>query len=184
MWISTLKTDNFYERTHDDTDGDITQKLSVVISKDGDAWIKTFHRKNFYLRFRNYGGGGSSLHTHNALLILAEAIRLDNEDIKETPTVISYTEDIVIISKKEYNRLLEIEEMFNSEKALNMPCLKCDGSGYYDTPDEPCPICIPDIKVPICKSCEYYGSKYCSIWKYCDPLPLECSDYKYSNNLY
>jgi hypothetical protein len=37
------------------------------------------------LRFRNAFGGGISLRTHNALRMLAEAVRLDNEEHPQEP---------------------------------------------------------------------------------------------------
>lgn len=78
-WPETLKTSTEYSRTHDDTDGDKSQRLAVAISHDGDLWIKTWHRH--MLRFRMPGmGGGLSPRTRAALLVLAEAIRLDNEE--------------------------------------------------------------------------------------------------------
>ena len=50
-----------------------------MFTKDGDAWIGIDVRN--FLRFRMpLCGGGQSPRTRNALLILAEAIRLDNEE--------------------------------------------------------------------------------------------------------
>ncbi len=79
FWLHTLSTTKFYTRTHDDCDGDTSQKLCVGFTPDGDGWIQT--RSPTPLRFRMPGqGGGLSPRTRVALLILAEAIRLDNED--------------------------------------------------------------------------------------------------------
>jgi len=50
----------------------------VIFDRMGDAYLSTGSGKD--IRFRTYGGGGMSLRTRAALLILAEAIRLDNED--------------------------------------------------------------------------------------------------------
>ena len=50
--------------------------VSVVFSPDGDAWVTTDPRG---CRFRTYAGGGTSLRVRNALLMLAMAIKLDNE---------------------------------------------------------------------------------------------------------
>ncbi len=81
-WPNNLKT-GLYERLHDDHDGTGQGHLSVSISPDGDAWIKTNGTIHQYLRFRTHGGGGGSLRVRNALIILAEAIRLDN--LKSSP---------------------------------------------------------------------------------------------------
>lgn len=77
FWLPTLKTREVYSRTHDDCDGDQSQQLSLIIDQEGDVHI--FPNKS--LRFRTGMGGGGSLRTRNALLILAEAIRLDHEDV-------------------------------------------------------------------------------------------------------
>lgn len=68
-----------YFRTHDDCDGDRSQGISVAISNDSDAWISINQRYNS-CRYRTYFGGGLSPRTRNALLILALAIKLDNEE--------------------------------------------------------------------------------------------------------
>lgn len=80
FWIPTLKTDEFYTRTHDDHDGTSTGKLNVSVDQMGDVWLLVDPPDGFSktLRFRTYGGGGNSMRVRNALMILAEAIRLDN----------------------------------------------------------------------------------------------------------
>lgn len=83
FWLPTLTTMNTYARLHDDHDGTKEGVLNVVFSPDGDAhvWIAGIDgRVSQSLRFRNYGGGGVSLRTRNALLVLAEAMRLDSEE--------------------------------------------------------------------------------------------------------
>jgi hypothetical protein len=77
-WPKTLEAMTAYSRRHDDTDGlrTVDQYLSVTIGIDGDPWV---HVGATSLRFRTYCGGGKSLNTRNALLLLAEAIRRDNE---------------------------------------------------------------------------------------------------------
>jgi hypothetical protein len=80
FWIPTLATNTCYQRTHDDHDGTWSGKLNVMVDQMGDIWMTvdkptTF---GFSLRFRTYGGGGRSPRTRNALMLLAEAIRLDN----------------------------------------------------------------------------------------------------------
>lgn len=76
VWPQTLEADVEYTRQHDDTDGGNEGHLIVQFSVDGDAWVSIDGKQS--LRFRNWGGGGRSLKTHAALLILAEAIRQDN----------------------------------------------------------------------------------------------------------
>ncbi len=59
--------------------------LTVTISEDADAWIDVLseadpNELHTVMRFRTFIGGGQSPRVRNALLILAEAIRLDNKD--------------------------------------------------------------------------------------------------------
>ncbi len=59
--------------------------LTVTISEDADAWIDVLseadpNELHTIMRFRTFIGGGQSPRVRNALLILAEAIRLDNKD--------------------------------------------------------------------------------------------------------
>jgi len=75
-WLPTLDINTCYSRRHDDTDGDFGGNIFVTFSKDGDAWIRV--DTSGVLRFRTGDGGGQSLKTRAALLILAEAIRQDN----------------------------------------------------------------------------------------------------------
>jgi hypothetical protein len=80
LWPAELKTvhnGGTYARLQDDCEGeyhDPAQKLCVQFTPDGDAWVSIGRGG---LRFRTYGGGGRSLRTRQALVILAEAIRLD-----------------------------------------------------------------------------------------------------------
>ena len=79
FWPPSLSAKETYERRHDDDDGSGQGLLTVQFGQDGDAHVSTqggFHS----LRFRTDCGGGHSLRTRIALLILAEAIRLDNEE--------------------------------------------------------------------------------------------------------
>lgn len=79
-WPKSLESRTAYTRRHDDTDGarDTTQDLTVFMTVDSDTWIAVGETPA--LRFRTDFGGGLSLRTHNALLVLAEAIRRDNEE--------------------------------------------------------------------------------------------------------
>lgn len=81
FWPPSLKTDTTYARRHDDTDGQNEGYIGVHIDASGDVWFQadTTHS----LRFRTWGGGGQSLRTRNALLILADAIRLDNQELPQ-----------------------------------------------------------------------------------------------------
>ena len=72
-----------YRRLYDDHDGTFQGEIVVMFSPDGDARLTvTDHRGAGVpmLRFRMPQGGGQSLRTRVALLILAEAIRLDDEE--------------------------------------------------------------------------------------------------------
>lgn len=84
-WLQTLDTRAAYTRRHDDTDGkrDHEQDLTVMIGPDGDCWVEAGGGQ--MLRFRAWSGGGKSLRTRQALMILAEAIRLDNSDHPQSP---------------------------------------------------------------------------------------------------
>lgn len=77
VWPEGIDTKTIYDRQHDDTDGGNEGHLLLQFSPDGDAWASIDHQKP--LRFRNWGGGGRSLNTHAALMILAKAIQMDNE---------------------------------------------------------------------------------------------------------
>lgn len=71
-----------HERVHDDHEGTWTGCLQLVMSADGDMWIRTTAPKQIgqgFLRFRGLTGGSASPRIHNALRILALAIKLDNE---------------------------------------------------------------------------------------------------------
>ena len=68
-----------FTRRQDDTDGERgpEQELSVRFTVDGDAWVLLADRS---LRFRKPEGGGMSPRVQRALVVLAEAIRRDNEE--------------------------------------------------------------------------------------------------------
>lgn len=84
FWIPDLETMKPYSRLHDDHDGTFVGDVSVVLSQDGDAWLRIIgERTSDSLRFRMAGftaGGGMSPRVRNALMILAFAIKLDNEE--------------------------------------------------------------------------------------------------------
>lgn len=80
-WLPGLKPNTRYARLHDDHDGQRNGYLAVVIGEDGDAWVDPVESEGNGLRFRMpLHGGGSSPRVRAALVILAEAIRLDNEE--------------------------------------------------------------------------------------------------------
>jgi hypothetical protein len=77
FWPASLRPEVGYARTHDDCEGDPSQTLEVYVTADGDAHLVATAFQS--LRFRHGLGGGLSPRTRNALLVLAEAIRRDNE---------------------------------------------------------------------------------------------------------
>lgn len=77
VWPKKLDVKKSYTRIQDDHDGTFEGSVFIMFGPDGDAYIGSDTSK--LIRFRNYFGGGVSLRTYNALVILAEAIRLDNE---------------------------------------------------------------------------------------------------------
>ncbi len=95
-WIEGLSPMEHYQRKSDDGDGAF---LRVLIDEQGDCWLyvqseetwniqingSTKERKKIHkaagVRFcMPYGGGGRSSRTRMALMVLAEAIRLDNKE--------------------------------------------------------------------------------------------------------
>jgi hypothetical protein len=81
FWPEELKTREPYFRTQDDCDGDLTEGIVVTVGPDGDVWVNVHCRATQTCRFRMpFVGGGMSPRVRNALLILAVAIKLDNEE--------------------------------------------------------------------------------------------------------
>lgn len=78
-----------FSRRQDDNDGGRgpEHNLAVSFTRDGDAWFLVPWGENpqSALRFRTDAGGGASPRVHRALMILAEAIRRDNEDRPQPP---------------------------------------------------------------------------------------------------
>ncbi len=86
-WPETLETHVLYARRHDDTDGETEAKhdLTVGVGSDGDVWVVQAGYQT--LRFRTGLGGGQSPRVRNALLVLAEAIRRDNDEFPQAGEV-------------------------------------------------------------------------------------------------
>ena len=80
VWPEGIDVRSYYSRLHDDHDGTMEGYLEVGFNPMvGDVWVKAIGAHFGSLRFRDYFGGGQSLRVRNALLILAFAIKLDNE---------------------------------------------------------------------------------------------------------
>lgn len=83
FWPDSLSTLCNYARFEDDSPNGL---LSVAFTDDGDGWVGVIAKPDpneihATFRFRmQLSGGGQSPRTRAALLILAEAIRLDNEN--------------------------------------------------------------------------------------------------------
>ena len=81
FWIPEISTDVGYERLEDDSPYAEGHRIRIDFSCDGDAWVNTYCAPMSSLRYRMpMMGGGRSPRTRQALLILAYAIMLDNED--------------------------------------------------------------------------------------------------------
>jgi len=80
FWIPGLETDVSYERIHDDHDGTKEGRIIIQIDKMGDIWFTTDKHHGSAMRFRTSVGGGMSERVRSALMILAYAIKLDNEE--------------------------------------------------------------------------------------------------------
>lgn len=86
FWIHSLSTEEIYERTQDDYsdeehDG---RQIMVQFGQDGDAHITIDGFHSLSLRFRTpFVGGGRSPRTRNAIILLAYAIMLDNEEFPQ-----------------------------------------------------------------------------------------------------
>lgn len=90
-WPEALKPGQVYRMLCDDKGINEGSWLKVFVASDGDAHVvmqdwediteKDSHPNSIpSIRIRTYSGGGRNRRTHQALLWLAEAIRLDNEE--------------------------------------------------------------------------------------------------------
>lgn len=87
FWIDELNTMMEYSRLHDDDGGTGLGRIGVMFSQDADAFVnfEPPHNRGC-LRFRTqFTGGGRSPRVRNALMILALAIKLDNEKHPQYP---------------------------------------------------------------------------------------------------
>ena len=80
FWIPGLSSNDVYQRLHDDHDGTLEGKIIIQIDQTGDVFFQTDTEKWQPMRFRTIIGGGRSLRTRNALILLAFAMKLDNEE--------------------------------------------------------------------------------------------------------
>lgn len=86
FWLPTISTKERYSRLQDDHDGKRWGILRITFGEDGDAWLEIDRNGvddlvDETIRFRMpFMGGGISPRTRQALHVLAEAIRLDNEE--------------------------------------------------------------------------------------------------------
>lgn len=80
-WPEILHSNTLYSRVHDDHDGEYKGEIRLTFSPDGDAWVETTGtRLGTPLRFRTLFGGTMSPRVRTALVILAFAIKMDNEE--------------------------------------------------------------------------------------------------------
>lgn len=80
-WPPSVEVQRHYIRHGDDNNGTLT----IVFGEDGDGWVEIIsdtdpNDSTFSHRFRGFFGGGESLRTRTALIVLAKAIELDNKD--------------------------------------------------------------------------------------------------------
>ena len=115
FWPEGVQTKVSYHRTHDDCDGDYTEGIAIAFTQDGDAWVQTVKKSMGMCRYREPCiGGGLSPRVRNALLLLALAIKLDNENGK-----FEYTEE------------------------LDVSCPNCGGEGSFSgADDDVCSVCM------------------------------------------
>lgn len=77
-WPEDLEPFTEYRRVHDDHDGTHSGSIAVTFTPDGDAHVSADAEPGSSLRYRTSFGGGASLRTRNALVILALAIKMDS----------------------------------------------------------------------------------------------------------
>lgn len=80
FWVPELESETTYQRLNDDHDGKFEGIIQVGFTRHGDATIGTDLHHGPVLRFRTPNGGGQSERVRTALMLLAYAIKLDNEE--------------------------------------------------------------------------------------------------------
>lgn len=80
FWIPDFKGGDTLMRLHDDADGKLEGILIVSFPGESDIIVTTDGHRGSALRFRSAFGGGKSQRVRNALMILALAMKLDNEE--------------------------------------------------------------------------------------------------------
>lgn len=89
-WPQALKQNQIYRVPCDDKGRNGTCWLQVIIGNDGDVHVSMFEKENPEdapnpipsVRIRTFAGGGRHCRTRQALLWLAEAIRMDAEELR------------------------------------------------------------------------------------------------------
>lgn len=83
FWIDGLESGVGYETHDDDTPNDKVAILRVMFSGDGDVWVAKLTDPSYAsIRKRTHIGGGKDLRTRQALMILAYAMKLDDDERK------------------------------------------------------------------------------------------------------
>jgi len=81
FWIPGLESKTQYSTHDDDTPDSTVAILSIIFSDDGDAWVaKWTDPSHASIRKRTHAGGGKDLRTRQAIMILAFAMKLDEEE--------------------------------------------------------------------------------------------------------
>lgn len=94
-----------FKRIHDDNDG-LHTGLSLDIDMDGNIKVDV-DAEYMSARYRTYGGGGRSLRTRNALMLLALAMEKDSENADVQPDLIPRTDDENLLMEKDIIDVLE-----------------------------------------------------------------------------
>ena len=81
FWIDEIECHEVYQVHDDDSPDSEFQFLRICFSPDGDVWVNSLWDPPYKsIRKRTHQGGGRDLRTRLALMILAYAIKLDNEE--------------------------------------------------------------------------------------------------------
>lgn len=84
FWIEGIESGVLYQTEDDDSPPSEIALLQVIFSQDGDAWVtKLTESQMKSIRKRTGIGGGRDMRTRTALMILAYAMKLDNEENKD-----------------------------------------------------------------------------------------------------